>query len=221
MEDATLGQLIANTRVREWSLRIVDNWGNPESLTSLWHRTLSEEFLAGADAACLLNSDCWVGEEWWPPIVQALEDPFVAVAGPQSNCGAQTAPSEITQPTVRGWIPDPPMLARAAKKCRELWPGQVREAEISGHCYCLRRDVWHRLSGFSVELRRGYTLYGSEWSLNARARSVGMKTVAVMDSYAFHVGQASGKRGQEAGILDLKEEQAKGRALFFGGGKKP
>jgi GT2 family glycosyltransferase len=210
MENEVLAHTIRETQERDLTIRIVDNWGNPESLTALWNRVCMEEVESGTDVLCLLNSDCWVGPGWWPAIVRVFRTrPDVAVCGPHSNCGPQTAPSELQQATTDGWRVRG--LERASERCRELWRGRERECEIYGHCFCLRAADFAAAHGFFPELQQGYTLYGSEQSLSRRLRALNRKVVCAMDAYAFHLGQASG-RLLPAGTLAA--ELARGQQLY-------
>ena len=218
MELAALAQLVRATRARDWTLRVVDNWGNPETLTALWDRVLREEARAGAEVAVLLNSDCWVARGWDEAIVQAFDsDPQIAVVGPQSNTGPTTAPAEVRAPRLRenGW-PEVVDVDRAGSRCHELFGTQVRDAEVFGHCYAMRLDAFLAHEGLSPELRAGYTLYGSEQSLSRRFRASGLRTVCAMGAYCYHVGEASGRAAAKRGEVDLAAERARGRALYFG-----
>lgn len=210
MEASSLKTLLANTNCRDLSLRVIDNWGNPESLTALWDRVCNEEIRAGKDVICLLNSDCWVAPGWWGPIEKIFEGSNrVAVCGPLSNCGPQTAPGEVPGAVFDAAGPNPGWLANAANRCRELWPGQFSDCEIYGHCYCVHAAHLRAAKCFMPEVSEGFTLYGSEQALSSRLRKMQLRTVVVKDSYAFHLGQASGKK-----IKNLAEEQERGRELY-------
>lgn len=218
MENDSLAQLVRATRAGDWTLRIVDNWRNPETLTALWDRVLREEARAGADVAVLLNSDCWVADGWDGAVIAAFNaDPNIAVVGPQSNSGPTTAPAEIRVPRLRenGW-PEVDGVDRAGARCCELWDGQVRDAEVFGHCYAVQMKAFMAHEGLAPELRAGYTLYGSEQSLSRRFRASGLRTVCAMGTYCYHAGEMSGRAAQRRGEIDLDAERERGWRLYFG-----
>jgi len=219
MEQDALAQLVRATRTRDWGLRIVDNWGNPETLTQLWNRVMYEEAVGGADVAVLLNSDCWVASGWDDAVLAAFaSDPRIAVVGPQCNTGPSTAPPEVKQPRRRekGW-PECVDVDRAGARCAELAFGRIRDCEVFGHCYAVRLSTFLDLLGLRPELDAGYTLYGSEQALSKRIRAAGYRTVAALGAYCYHVGEASGRATASKGVIDLDAERARGRSLYFGG----
>lgn len=218
MEDNALAALVANTSAREWGLRVVDNWGNPETLTALWHRVGTEEVNNGADALCFLNSDCWVAPGWDREMFGALaREDGAAVVGPSSNCGPQTAPDEagLVARLEGGW-PDLASLAVVGERCQRLWGGTARDCEVYGHCYAIRAADWSLAWGLEPEIRLGYTLYGSEQSLSRRLRNSGRRVLVAPGAYCYHLGEASGRAATARGVVDLQAEREKGRQLFFG-----
>ena len=212
MENAVLQTLFENTVSKEWTLHIVDNWGNPETLTEVWNRKCADVIAAGSTGIVLLNNDCWVAPGWNLEIEAAFaRDHELGICGPHSNCGQQTAPSDVPAPVLleRGY-PHLGWLANAAAKCRENWAGQTRPCEIYGHCMVIASRAFTALEGFQAELIKGYTLYGSEQSFSARSRAQGWKVECAMGSYAYHLGQASGRKNPA-----LAAEQERGRSLFL------
>ena len=216
MESDSLAQLIRATRARDWGLRVVDNWGNPETLTALWDRVIREEARAGACVITLLNSDCWVAADWDTHVMAAFaSDPQIAVVGPQCNTGPTTAPPEVKQPRLRdkGW-PEVVDVDRAGARCAEIGALRVRDCEVFGHCYAVRMLPFLAVGGLRPEVDAGYTFYGSEQSLSRRFRAAGHRTVAALGAYCYHVGEASG-RASGSGV-DIEAERDRGRKLFFG-----
>lgn len=219
MEDAVLAHTIRHTQgPRELCYRVVDNWGNVESLTSLWHRAVSSEFLSGASYVTLLNSDAWVAPGWWTRIESAFQtDERIAVVGPSSNEGPARAASQIIPPSmVTSWQPNLDRLTVISQRIRQEMSDSIRDCEIYGHCWTVRRDAWSKMAGFAQELKEGYTLYGSESSFNRRCRVAGWRTVCAESAYVFHVGQLSGKYGEKEGIINLKAEVEKGLRIYEG-----
>lgn len=226
MEDDALSQLVRATRARDWGLRVVDNWGNPETLTQLWDRVLREEARGGADVGVLLNSDCWVGAGWDDAVLNAFaQDPRVAVVGPTSNTGPAEPVPGVPSPRVRpDTEPDHPYrgwpvvvdVDRAGERAADLAFGQVRDCDVFGHCYAVRLAAFQYIGGLRPELDAGYTLYGSEQALSRRIRAAGYRTVAALGAYCYHVGEASGRAAAGKGAVDLAAERERGRALYFG-----
>ena len=213
IEKEVVSTLFENTVSKEWTLHIVDNWGNPESLTEVWNRKCQDVISAGSTGIVLLNNDCWVAPGWNLEIEAAFaRNHELGICGPHSNCGSQTAPGEVPAPVLleRG-CPHPGWLANAAAKCRENWAGRTRPCEIYGHCMVIAARAFCALEGFQAELLRGYTLYGSEQSFSARARARGWASELAMGSYAYHLGQASGRRLPPGA---LAREQERGRQIF-------
>ena len=137
----------------------------------------------------LLNQDCVVSRGWLAPLVEALADPGVAVAGARlleadgvtlQHAGARLEANGLTTHVGRG--------------CRD--PGAHRERSdvdyVCGALVAMRTETWIEFGPFD----EGYTpAYYEEVDFCMRARSAGRRIVYVPGSEAVHLEAASSVAG--------------------------
>lgn len=183
-----------------YRLWVVDNASTDGSIPYLrslpWVTALYNRENRGYAAACnqgikagrapfifLLNSDTRVTAGWLPPLIQALQDPEVAVAGPRLVTpdgflvGAGVVGDEAN-PNLRGWgEPDDP--ARFAEPTACL--------SICGACMGLKRDLLPELGYFD----ENFFHYFEETDYCYRARRHGYKVLYVPTSRVIHLVNGS------------------------------
>lgn len=223
MENRALACACAGARTRDVAYRVVDNWGNPETLTALWSRVLIEESCAASDLAVMLNSDCFLPTGWDAALVSAfVAHPDLGAAGPSANQGQdqEVPPGDIGQPVhdAAGW-PTQESVDRCATRCREVYGARVDDGDPYGFCYAIRVQATREIGFFDAEVRDGYTLYGSEQAFSRRLRAAGWRVGIVRGAYAYHLGGRSGQEGERRGVVDIATERRRGRELFFGPSK--
>jgi GT2 family glycosyltransferase len=137
----------------------------------------------------LLNQDCVVSRGWLAPLVEALGDPAVAVAGARlleadgvtlQHAGARLEANGLTTHVGRG--------------CRD--PSAHRERSevdyVCGALVAMRSDTWVEFGPFD----EGYTpAYYEEVDFCTRARRAGRRIVYVPGSEAVHLEAASSVAG--------------------------
>ena len=166
-------------RWTEGPVTVIDNTVTNIPLTDLWNRILGA---SRADVHVLLNADVFVTPGWLPPLLAAFEqDPKVAVAGPGSNEGPQTLDIDKAPP---GRFPPSEWLVDAAKRAQERFGDEIRDREIFGFCYAVRRSSWLEVGGFDPTI----PFYGNDAAYNVQIRARGLRVVKVCGSYVWHVG---------------------------------
>jgi GT2 family glycosyltransferase len=132
------------------------------------------------DVVVLVNQDCFVKPGWLAPLVAALADPAVAVAGARlldadgatlQHAGAHIEANGLTTHFGRG-LRDP----RAHRDARDV-------DYVCGALFALRTPTWTRLGRFD----EGYApAYFEEVDFCVRARRHGLRVVYVPASEAVH-----------------------------------
>lgn len=137
----------------------------------------------------LLNQDCVVSPGWLSPLVEALSDPGVAVAGARlleadgvtlQHAGARIEANGLTTHVGRG--------------CRDpLAHGERSEVDyVCGALVAMRTDTWIEFGPFD----EGYSpAYYEEVDFCARARRAGRRIVYVPGSEAVHLEASSSVAG--------------------------
>ena len=192
----------ALTDYTDWPihLTVVDNYKAGERLGVLWNRLIEA---SRCPLICLLNSDCLVTPGWMEKMYQGfMSDGLVAVVGPSTNhCGT-------VQAIARGLEPEKAL--EYAKIVAQEYTGQREEAELSGFCYLVRKDVWNQVGQFSKE----FSFYGQETELNVRIRQAGFKLLWCKDAFVYHYGAASIKAAEQRGEQSEKEERSLGGTIL-------
>lgn len=183
---------VLNCTQHPYRLTTADNYERKERLGVLWNELIGQSQF---NLVCLLNSDCLVSAGWLERMAATfLLDDKIAVVGPSSNsCGTvqQIKPGlKVTE------------ISAFSDDLAETYRGKWEEADISGFCYLLRKDVCEKVGGFSPE----FALYGQERELNARLKKEGYITAWCKSSFVYHLGGASTKKAQQSGDVDLSLE---------------
>jgi GT2 family glycosyltransferase len=139
-----------------------------------------------------VNQDCVVGEGWLAPLVAALEDPSVAVAGARlldadgitlQHAGARIAANGLTSHIGRG--------SRDGAAFR-----QTADVDyVCGALMALRSRTWRLLGGFD---ERFAPAYYEEVDLCLRAAARGLRSVYVSGSNARHAEASVAGAGSAA-----------------------
>lgn len=132
------------------------------------------------DVLVLVNQDCVVKPGFLAPLVSALSDSRVAVAGARllesdgvtlQHAGARIEPNGLTTHPGRGCTD--PAFAREAVACDY----------VCGALMALRTDTWRRFGPFDEGYRPAYF---EEADFCAKARAAGLLALYVPDSEAVH-----------------------------------
>ncbi len=141
------------------------------------------------DVLVLVNQDCVVGRGWLAPLLAALHEPAVAVAGARlleadgvtlQHAGARVEANGLTSHIGRG--------------CRDpLAYRQAVDADyVCGALLAMRTATWRRLGPFD----EGYApAYFEEVDFCRRARRHGLRSVYVPTSEAVHLEASCSGRG--------------------------
>ena len=180
-------------------LTVVDNYQVKRPLGQLWNELIEK---SRYKYICLLNSDTIVTPGWLERMVEIFQDGSVGVVGPStSNCGT-------VQAIAKGLEPE--KAIEYGKQVIEQYAGQREEAEITGFCYLLRKDVWKQVGGFHPE----FGFYGQETALNVSVRRAGYQTIWRKDAFVYHYWGASIKAAEQRGEMSVAGERHLGAMIF-------
>jgi GT2 family glycosyltransferase len=141
------------------------------------------------DVVVLVNQDCTVAPGWFEPLVAAVADPSVAVAGARlidsdgvtlQHAGARIEANGLTSHFGRG-SRDP------------LAHREARDADyVCGALLAMRASIWRRFGPFD----EGYApAYYEEVDFCVRARRAGLRAVYVPSSEAVHAEASTSGAG--------------------------
>lgn len=172
----------------KYNLTLLDNTGNPRTLTrawnDLWQQTRSQY-------VAILNPDVCLSPGWDEKLLLCLQErPDVAVALCNRYFG------------IGGGIPDAGFMSAAAAKAVKSYTDLGEHLE-GFYAFMARRSALERLKGFDERFR----FYYSDSDLQLRAmRFLGMKTTQVNHALVAHIGAVSTHDADRRGELDRVKE---------------
>lgn len=190
--DACLKSIEANTP-EPYEIRVTDNGtGYPiesEHLQYLRRNKENAGYAAGTNQAaknakapllCLLNDDVEVQADWLPPLLAALEDPEVAVAGPRiihPDGSLQTSGLKL-------WHGNGNAGGEELKD-----DGPTRDVDgVTAACMLIRRDVYHAMGGLCEDYWAGY----EDCDLCMAVAQAGHRLRYIAESTVVHTEHGSG-----------------------------
>lgn len=154
----------------EHTLTVYDNYPKKENLAVVWNRLIEN---SKHDKICLLNNDTVV-EKGWDKMLEVLDDPKVGAVGPvTNNCGGKQKGMEKN--------------------------GKVEEIkDLSGFCYCFRKEVWEEVGRFPEDM----PFYGQETVFNRKLQDHGYKLMVDRRVYVHHYKGRSWHKARKAGEIN-------------------
>jgi glycosyltransferase involved in cell wall biosynthesis len=216
--DTTIASLVANTAVPfEWRLlpdgpdgptsAAIARYPEVTSLSSLAPSGAAAGFnrlaaVRDADVVVLLESGCQVAPGWLPPLLAALEDRAIGLAGPSTNsCWNE-----------QGAFPQcagaPAEIASVAEEAARRFGAERRTLEplysLADFCYAVRREVIEQIGPAD----ESYGL-GPCWEMdyNIRAARAGFRGVWVCGSFVHRAPFTIRRRVEEARRFDASRHR--------------
>ena len=157
-----------------------DNTEHNHNLSMLWNRLAERCF--DCDYICFLNPDVLIPDGTFQRLIEVLDkNPDIAVVGPSSNSGP-TKMEEVFS------VPNPPQLSdlhrlQFAANYHAVMRGSIRDTEIFGHFYMIRRWIFD-----CYKWDERFSFFGQDTDLNLRLRADGFRVCQVRAAYAWHWG---------------------------------
>ena len=163
------------TDLSKHTFTIYDNYPKKENLAVVWNRLIAE---SKHENICLLNNDTVV-EEGWTRLEESLEDKKVGAVGPvTNNCGTHQKNME-----------------------REEKIAAIND--LSGFCYCFRKEVWQEVGGFPEDM----PFYGQESVFNRKLQDHGYELNVDRRVYIHHYKGQSFKKAKKRKEIDEREAE--------------
>ena len=190
LEKRCLASVRRYTSSAEYRLAVVDNSVENRPLAEIWDEEFDQAFASGSESAVLLNTDCFVTQNWltWLKAVLVL-DKEVGAVGPVTNaCGNTFQLVDRVDPN----------------------GGILVNHPLSAFCMLIRAEAWRAVGGFP----RGGPFYGQDTAFVYRLLSNGWKTAIVPRCFVTHLGSASLKAAEMRGEANMEGERRMGEEWY-------
>lgn len=181
--------VIKNTEYRPYKITYFDNFIPNLTLTEIWDKCIRN---SDGEYVVLLNNDTEPKQGWLEKLIQTLTSVEKAgFVGPSTNsCHSPQAQIKTYE--------------EAQKYPNKV---QIMKDPISGFCVAFRKDLYEELGGFDMR----FAHYGQESDLIERAQKQGYKALWRLDSFVYHVGEASVKKSG----INVQVEREKARKMYW------
>lgn len=140
---------------------------------------------ARGEVLVVLNNDTVVTPGWLEPLLAALADPTVGLAGPTTNDSGDVAVVPASYSDLDG------LLAHAARRARARAGRRRGVAKLSLFCAAMRRQTFERLGGLDEAF--GLGMFEDD-DLCAALAARGLRVVLAEDAYVHHAAGATFRR---------------------------
>lgn len=185
--DAFTRDLEATSRLKH-NLRIIDNTGNPKTLTSLWNQLWMN---GTSEYVVILGTDVQFSKGWDEKLRQCLidrPDVGVAVANPDFGCKRFPTSKEIEE--ISGKLEQTPSYKDS-------------RIGLPLYAFMMRRKTLELLHGFDERFR----FYFADREIQQRAfKFLNLKSTQVNHCPIAHKGRESTKEAQKRGEFSQEEE---------------